>query len=697
MSTAVQTTWQCLEDGDMFEQEFTTPRCESWGFATSCLSLNSSNGAPVKQSGESAFTPALYRSQPDNLYTGVGFGYGLDLPQSFSVVEGNVQNSSMIDIPAVESIVPSHETNSFDDAQQQQRAAHMPSSSILEDTRSGTMEQSILNDESLTKHVEAAMQNHCTGIETPSRNYDISMAASTPSSAGELRLQVTLHAPTAMAEHVNDVPVTYLNKGQVYYISVVDTVETKPLLPGTHYRTSIRISFDDEQDQQGSASRWQIWEETRGTRDALDRDGRLRAIELVEDLLVENDYQGTRVDFDKASFDGFSVIWMPAHEEAPGCNVSVRFNVLSTDFTRSKGVQAASLRLCAKTEVRSSGSVPGHAELVFCKAKVFRDHGAERKLSNDTAQAMNTIDKLKRQVADGDRCVDKVEGQKRRGSVSSKKQQRSTQGRIPRNKWTRPTSSNRSTGCDVPVEDPSSLLRIMVYLLSSASPVSRLCIPGSDQDDPDLALITLTSKSLDPATGGSRYEGFWQQASDDQGCKTRTASLVSLSSSLTSQSLRETGKGLPPEGNDCQPTITPCVKVLDSQQLGGASSQLTNVSRTNDAGRLTGYIEVVGVDPFYKPPVDNAVKPVACVYILHRNPRLPDPQYHRAVYLTERTVKAFTKSIALKWDLEPTNIARLVRILPGGLEVEVDDHVIRELANGQDMIMEVFERKCRSW
>jgi len=59
-------------------------------------------------------------------------------------------------------------------------------------------------------------------------------------------------------------------------------------------------------------------------------------------------------------------------------------------------------------------------------------------------------------------------------------------------------------------------------------------------------------------------------------------------------------------------------------------------------------------------------------------------------------VKAFTKSIALKWNLEPTKIAGLVRILPEGLEVEVHGHVIRELADGQDMTMEVLERKCRS-
>lgn len=182
------------------------------------------------------------------------------------------------------------------------------------------------------------------------------------------------------------------------------------------------------------------------------------------------------------------------------------------------------------------------------------------------------------------------------------------------NKWIRSTSSNGSTCCEAPDEDPSSLLPIMIYLLSSASPVSRLCIPGSDQDDPDLAPIALSSKSLDPARVGSGDEAFWQQRNDDQGCKTRTAPLVSPSSSLTSQFLRETSKGLPPEGNECQSTMTPYVKVLDSQRLGSAPSQLTNVPRTDDAGRLIGYIEVVGADPFYKPPVEDAVKPGLHLY-----------------------------------------------------------------------------------
>jgi len=58
------------------------------------------------------------------------------------------------------------------------------------------MEQYILNDESWIRHVEAAMQNHCTRMEIPSEIYDISMAASTPASAGELPFQATLDAPT---------------------------------------------------------------------------------------------------------------------------------------------------------------------------------------------------------------------------------------------------------------------------------------------------------------------------------------------------------------------------------------------------------------------------------------------------------------------------------------------------------------------
>jgi len=57
----------------------------------------------------------------------------------------------------------------------------------------------------------------------------------------------------------------------------------------------------------------------------------------------------------------------------------------------------------------------------------------------------------------------------------------------------------------------------------------------------------------------------------------------------------------------------------------------------------------------------------------------------------QRTLKDFTNSIASKWNLEPTKIMRTLHVLERGLQVEMDDDVIRELAEGQDIIMEIAD------
>jgi hypothetical protein len=108
---------------------------------------------------------------------------------------------------------------------------------------------------------------------------------------------------------------------------------------------------------------------------------------------------------------------------------------------------------------------------------------------------------------------------------------------------------------------------------------------------------------------------------------------------------------------------------------------------------LSGWIEALGVDASYKPPViERPVKPVACLYILLRSPEQPDKhEYYRAIYLMQRTLRDFKNSIASKWNLEPTKILRVIHVLDRGLQVEIDDDVIRELAEGQDLIMEISE------
>lgn len=77
---------------------------------------------------------------------------------------------------------------------------------------------------------------------------------------------------------------------------------------------------------------------------------------------------------------------------------------------------------------------------------------------------------------------------------------------------------------------------------------------------------------------------------------------------------------------------------------------------------------------------------VACLYI-----RFPQTRYHRAVYLTERTTSDLADKIAQKQRISPDRIVRIVHISQTGLQVQVDDDLVRELPEGQDMAAEFAE------
>ena len=93
------------------------------------------------------------------------------------------------------------------------------------------------------------------------------------------RFATTLHAATAMLRHSSDIPVTYLNKRQVYTISVVDN------LPSVHnnelkrYRTTMRIAFDEEEQRRAAAACWRLWKDGRGTMESGGNPDKLRAID----------------------------------------------------------------------------------------------------------------------------------------------------------------------------------------------------------------------------------------------------------------------------------------------------------------------------------------------------------------------------------------------------------------------------------
>jgi hypothetical protein len=305
-----------------------------------------------------------------------------------------------------------------------------------------------------------------------------------------LRFQTTLNAPTAMVRRSDEIPITYLNKCQAYTMSIFDT--TPPLLQpnvALKYRTYVRVSFEDEQQRANPGAYWKLWKAGRGLNEAHQRDGKLLAVEYIDPNLLEVDESHkSQVQLETASFDGFDVTWFPVGD--PDCSISIRFNFLSTDFSHSKGVKGTLLRLCAKTELLiPQTTASNEPEVCFSKVKLFRDHGAERKLSNDFAHVKKTIGKLKQQIAQAEARLGNARKTTRSGFLSKKSNSRT--GKVLKHK--------RICSLDTEVEGPKfsaeedlqmELVR-MQDMLSSAQPVSVLFLCGEPEDDPNLHLVKL--------------------------------------------------------------------------------------------------------------------------------------------------------------------------------------------------------------
>lgn len=207
------------------------------------------------------------------------------------------------------------------------------------------------------------------------------------------RFLTILRTSTAMVSHPMEVPVSYLNKGHVYHLTVVDSRPPTATSEITKYRTSIRVSFEWEEQKSDPAAYWQLWKTARGVKDSQKSDNKVRALEYVG-----QDKSNTSIEH--AGLDGFSITWIVGpKEKVHGCSIPIRFNFLSTDFTISKGVRGAPVRLCATTKQLGEFAAQ-EPEICFCKVKLFRDRGAERKLSNDVRIVRKKIEKLKRQMSE---------------------------------------------------------------------------------------------------------------------------------------------------------------------------------------------------------------------------------------------------------------------------------------------------------
>ncbi|KAJ5390186.1 uncharacterized protein N7496_001254 [Penicillium cataractarum] len=481
------------------------------------------------------------------------------------------------------------------------------------------------------------------------------------------RYNVSLRAPTAMVKHPREVPISYLNKGQAYNLTVMDSnppmVGSEPL----RYRTYVRVSFEEEEQRSKPAACWQLWKEGRGMSESHQRGGKLLAVEYVDPHQGGEDHKHRQIQVEHMSFDGFCVTWTANPTTGtPDCSIPVRFNFLSTDFSHSKGVKGIPVRLCAKTELLTpsdESDSSGEAEVCYCKVKLFRDHGAERKLSNDIAHVKKTIEKLKQQIAQAE--MGGGFGKRKRGSNATANMKTADRSKNPKHKRTWSMGSQDGQPEKLSLEDDLQAKLVMMQdMFSSTRTMSILALRGDEEDDPDLFPVRLPAEGetikLEPL---SRQNTGASQSMESL-ILSPTSSNVSLNSPRVNESKLAALKGAK------NPTAVPRIATGDSIS--------------------TGFIEAVDIDPTYRPPAERPPKPIACFYVRFAGTD-QQPDYYRAIYLTERTVRDLMKKISEKNHLDPSRIVRILHVNQNGLRIMVDDDVVRELPEGQDMIVDIYE------
>ncbi|KAJ5849254.1 hypothetical protein N7534_007943 [Penicillium rubens] len=155
----------------------------------------------------------------------------------------------------------------------------------------------------------------------------------------KFRYNVTLQAPTAMRQHGNEKPVTYLNMGQPYRLTVADSTPPQRKAGAFEYRTFVHVSFEGEDQRSNPVASWQLWKESRGLKEAHERKGKVLAVKFIHPSQGDARNQGQcQVQMGRSSVNGFCVTWTAD----PTANVYeaaivLKFHFVSTDFTRSKG------------------------------------------------------------------------------------------------------------------------------------------------------------------------------------------------------------------------------------------------------------------------------------------------------------------------------------------------------------------------
>ncbi|CDS08120.1 hypothetical protein LRAMOSA02069 [Lichtheimia ramosa] len=137
--------------------------------------------------------------------------------------------------------------------------------------------------------------------------------------------------------------------------------------------SSISIMFHDETHRKDANNYWKFW---------ISQQKQVNTARAID--IDPNRCQGVK-DIVTSCFDSVSFKW----DAKIGATVSIRFNCLSTDFSRIKGVKGIPLRLHMMNQIDDT------VEQSYCLVKFFRDKGAEHKNKDDVRHVEKQLERIR--------------------------------------------------------------------------------------------------------------------------------------------------------------------------------------------------------------------------------------------------------------------------------------------------------------
>ncbi|XP_047460814.1 grainyhead-like transcription factor 2b [Mugil cephalus] len=180
--------------------------------------------------------------------------------------------------------------------------------------------------------------------------------------------QYTLDASRSLRQKQGEGPMTYLNKGQFYGVTLNELSANKRLRhPISKVRSVIMVVFSEDKNRDEQLKYWKYWHSRQHT-----------AKQRVLDIADYKESFNTIGNIEEIAYNAISFTW-DVNEEA---KIFITVNCLSTDFSSQKGVKGLPLMIQIDTySYNNRSNKPLHR--AYSQIKVFCDKGAERKIRDE--------------------------------------------------------------------------------------------------------------------------------------------------------------------------------------------------------------------------------------------------------------------------------------------------------------------------